>query len=455
MLWVVAITSFMGTFLISSVNIALPAMGQDFALDAVKLSWVVTSFLLATAMFLLPAGRWGDRSGIRRLFRAGLVVFTLASLGSGLAGSGAVLILFRFLQGVGAACTSTTGPAILVSGFPPAQRGRVLGISVSAVYLGLATGPFAGGMITQYLGWRTLFYLAALLGLMTAILAFRWLGRDTPGSGSGPGRAGMKGVLLYMLGLFALVYGSSSIPSARGWLLMAAGLATLVWFWRVQQRSEAPIVDTALFAKNRLFAFSNLAALINYSATFAIVFLLSLYLQKVQGMPPRDAGAILLAQPLMMALFSPLAGRLSDRIQPRYLATAGMGMCTAGLAAMTGLSESTPSWVLIAMLVWVGLGFALFSSPNMNTIMGSVLPGQLGQASGSAATMRVVGQIVSMTVATLFFAGLFGGQAMELVPTPLFMRALRWSFTCFALLCSLGIWFSFRRGELHRPVPED
>jgi MFS family permease len=172
---IVAITSFMGTFLISSVNIALPAIERSFGLNAVKLSWVITAFLLATAMFLLPIGRWSDLTGIRRIFKAGVIIFTLSSLICGFAPSGFWLILFRYVQGIGAAFTSTTGPAILVSAFLPQYRGRVLGISVSAVYLGLAFGPFAGGFLTQYLGWRSIFFVASAFGLVTTIIAcFSW-----------------------------------------------------------------------------------------------------------------------------------------------------------------------------------------------------------------------------------------------------------------------------------------
>ncbi len=181
---IVAVTSFMGTFLISSINIALPAIGEDFNLDAVSLSWIVTSFLLSTAMFLLPVGRWGDLSGIRRIFKTGVVIFTLSTLLSGFAVSGFWLIVLRFMQGIGAAFTNTSGSAILVSSFPPRFRGRVLGFSVSAVYLGLAFGPFAGGFLTQYLGWRSIFYISALLGTLTTIIAFLFLGkmnlRSTP-----------------------------------------------------------------------------------------------------------------------------------------------------------------------------------------------------------------------------------------------------------------------------------
>jgi MFS family permease len=213
-----------------------------------------------------------------------------------------------------------------------------------------------------------------------------------------------------------------------------------------------PVIETKLFTHNRLFAFSNLAALINYSATFAIVFLLSLYLQKIKGLSPRDAGAILVAQPIMMAVFSPVAGRLSDRIQPRYLTTLGMTMCTLGLAAFAFLSDTTSVVLIIILLIWVGLGFAFFSSPNMNTIMSSVNKTQLGLASGTASTMRVVGQITSMTIATLFFAGMFGNQTVEAVSSLLFLKALKWGFISFSIISAVGIYFSFNRGKIKREI---
>jgi EmrB/QacA subfamily drug resistance transporter len=446
---VVATTSFMGTFLISSVNIALPAIEKSFGLNAVTLSWVVTAFLLSTAMFLLPFGRWGDLTGIRRLFKTGIILFTLSSLASGLAGSGTWLIVFRFIQGIGAACSSTTGPAILVSSFLPQHRGRVLGFSVSAVYLGLAFGPFAGGYITQFLGWRSIFYISAVLGLVTTLIAFRFLGKDEARAAS-ERKIDLKGTLFYMAGLVTLVFGSSRIPSLEGWSVMILGILSLIVFWYLESRSAFPVFDTKLFTKNRLFAYSNLAALINYSATFAIVFLLSLYLQKIMGMSPRSAGTILIAQPVVMAIFSPIAGRLSDRIEPRILTTLGMSMCTVALAAFAFLSESTPVWLIVVLLLWVGLGFALFSSPNMNTIMSAVNRSQYGLASGTSATMRVVGQIVSMTIATLFFAAFLGNQSVETVPAHLFVSAVRWGFLTFSIVSVAGIYFSFNRGQISR-----
>lgn len=446
---IVAASSFFGTFLISSVNIALPAIEKDFGLDAVTLSWVVTSFLLSTAMFLLPVGRWGDLSGIRHLYKFGMVIFTVSSLLSGFATSGYWLIILRFLQGVGAAFSGTTGSAILVSAFLPQYRGRVLGMSVSGVYLGLAFGPFFGGFLTQYLGWRSIFFISSGFGLLITIIGFLFLGKDEIQQKVRT-KLDFKGTFFYMLGLVSLTYGSARIPQLFGWSLMGAGSVFLLVFWLLENRSENPVLETKLFTHNRLFAFSNLAALINYSATFSIIFLLSLYLQKVKGLSPRDAGSILVAQPIVMALFSPVTGRLSDKVQPRYLATAGMTMCTIGLAAFAFLTETTPIALIVILLFWVGTGFALFSSPNMNTIMSSVQKNQLGLASGSASTMRVVGQITSMTIATLFFAILFEKQAVETVANPLFLKALKLGFITFATISLAGIYFSFNRGKMAR-----
>ena len=439
----------MGTFLISSINIALPAIEQSFGLNAISLSWVITAFLVATGIFLLPVGKWGDISGNVRLFKAGLIVFTLASVLCAVSPSGVWLIIARFVQGVGSAFTNTTGQAILVTNFPARNRGQVIGISVASVYAGLATGPFIGGFLTQALGWHSLFYVAAVLGVLSTIIAFAFLEKDTHVP-SGDKKVNLRGTLFFVIGLVALVYGSSHIPSAYGWGLMIFGIVMLVLFWIIESRLANPMFETRLFTHNKLFGFSNLAALINYTATSAIVFFLSLYLQKIQGLPPREAGAVIIAQPVMMAIFSPVVGRLSDRIQPRYFATLGMAMCSIGLFAMSFFTSSTPLWIIILVLVWEGLGFAFFSSPNMNTIMSSVDKSRYGQASGTASSMRIFGQIVGMTIVTFFFAFHFGSKAVTEVNDTIFLIAMKWGFVTFALISVMGIYFSFTRGNVER-----
>ena len=446
----VSVTSFMGTFLISSVNLALPSIAQTFQLNSLQLSWIVTAFLLSSAMFLLPAGRWADLTGINKLYKAGLLIFTLSTLMSSLAVNGVWLIVWRFLQGIGAAFTSTTGQAILVKAFPANQRGRVIGISVSAVYTGLAMGPFAGGFLTQFAGWQSIFLISAIFGAIATVLAFIYLDKEDVSSEIKPGDLNRTGILVYMIGLTILVYGSGRIPGITGWILMTSGIVLLITFWILESRSQLPMIDTRLFTKNRLFAFSNIAALINYAATSAIVFFLSLYLQKIRGFEPREAGLILVAQPLMMTLFSPIVGRLSDRVQPRYPASAGMIMCTAGLLAMSFFNQNTPIWIIVSVLLWIGTGFALFSSPNMNTIMSSVDRKSIGLASGTAASMRILGQIISMTIITLFFAAYFDGKQIAMVDNIVFLKVMQWGFICFTLLCASGIYFSVSRGSLNR-----
>ncbi|MDD3637813.1 MAG: MFS transporter [Bacteroidales bacterium] len=443
---IVAVTSFMGTFLISAVNISLPAIEAQFEMNAIALSWVITSFLLSNAMFLLPAGRWADLTGVKRMFKLGVLLFALFSIASGLSPSGWWLIFFRFLQGAGAALTSTTGPAILVSAFPQSSRGKVLGISVSAVYLGLASGPFIGGMLTQLYGWRSVFYVASLLGVLSSMLAFLFLGKDEPNARLK--KIDLRGTVLFMSGLVALIYGASNLP--QSWWIMILGVLALIGFWLLEARSKFPVIDTRLFTQNRLFTFSNLASLINYSATFAIVFLLSIYLQKIKALSPSEAGTILVSQPIMMALFSPLAGRLSDRIQPRFLTTIGMVICTLGLIGFAFVNASTPVWLIVVNLLWLGSGFGLFSSPNMNTIMSAVNRSQYGLASGTAATGRVIGQIVSMTVVAVLFSMTIGNQILKNIDDQQFIDIIRTGFIIFSVMNLFGIYFSYYRGQVQR-----
>lgn len=447
-LTIAAITSFLNPFLVSAVNVALPAIEHAFELNALTLSWVITSYLLSSAILLLPMGKMADMRGPKKIFTIGVVIFSLTTFLCGIATSGTTLIIFRVVQGIGGSMTMTTAPAILVAAFPREQRGRVLGISVSSVYLGLATGPFVGGILTQYLGWRAVFITASLFGLFAAIITFLFLGKDKNKEVHAP--IDVTGSITYALALMTLVFGSSKIPETTGWVLLGTGALLLVLFVFIENRSKYPVIDLKLFSKNRLFAFSNIAALINYSSTFAIVFLLSLYLQKIQLLSPQKAGTILLAQPLVMAILSPIAGRWSDKIQPRYLSSLGMALTAIGLLLMAFLNQETSKTVIIINLIVVGLGFALFSSPNMNTIMSSVNKNQYAIASGVSSSMRVVGQIVSMTIVTFFMAWFLGNSSVMEVDNELFMSSATWTFTAFALLAFIGVYFSMARGNIQR-----
>jgi EmrB/QacA subfamily drug resistance transporter len=443
---VATVASFLTPFMGAAVNIALPSIGERFDMDAVLLSWVATGYLLAAAVFMIPFGRLADLIGRKRVFLWGMVVLTVLSVALGFSFSGWMVVILRFVQGIGSAMIFGTGIALLTAVYPKEQRGFVLGFNVAAVYVGLSAGPFLGGVITEYLGWRWVFFSIAPLGLLVIGLVLWKVKGDLAGSRGE--RFDLQGAVLYSLAITLILLGFSSLPDRIGWGLIVAGGLTAFLFIFWGSWTTHPILDVNLFRRNRVFAFSNLAALIHYSATFAIAFLLSLYLQYVKGMSPQDAGLVLLAQPLMMALFSPLTGRLSDVVEPQLVASVGMAITTAGLTAFAFLTQETDVWLIIWALIVIGIGYALFSSPNTNAVMSSVEARMYGVASGTIGTMRLLGQVFSMGIATVLFAVFIGRE--QIVPRlhGEFMTAVNTAFAIFAVLCFIGIWASLARGRL-------
>ncbi len=445
-LFVASITSFMGPFVISSVNVALPSIQKEFNADAVQLSWIATSLLLAVAVTLVPAGRIADIHGRKKIFTWGLFVYTLATLLAAFADSVEMLIFFRIFQGVGSAMFLTTGMAIITSIFPPKKRGKAIGIYVSAVYIGLSVGPFAGGILTQNLGWRSLFITVVPLGIVSILITLKYLkGEWADARGE---KLDIVGSLLYGVSILAWVYGASLLPSTTAAYLMVAGsLCMAVFIWQ-ELRVRYPVMDVRLFTQNKLFTFSSLAAMIHYAATFAVTFLISLYLQYIKGLSPQAAGMVIIAQPIMMASFSPLAGKWSDRIEPRKIASFGMGVTGLGLFLFTFIGSYTSLIYITATLVILGFGFAMFSSPNMNAIMSSVEKRHLGIASGTVATMRLMGQMASMAIVMVMFAVIIGHKAISPENYQQFIKCVNLSFSIFVVMCIVGVFFSLFRGKL-------
>ncbi len=443
---VTTLSSLLTPLMASAISVALPAIGAEFAMSAVTLGWVASAYLLAAAVFLLPFGRLADIHGRKKVFTVGTAVFSVASLLAALAPDTVTFLLARLLQGTGGAMIFGTGVAILTSVFPPRRRGWVLGINVGATYTGLSLGPFLGGLLTHYLGWRWVFLLNVPVGLLVLAVVSLKLKPEWADSRGEP--FDWIGSLVYSAMLTAFMLGFTWLPGWRGAAMLLAAAAALPVFIAWESRSAHPIFPARLVRGNTVFAFSNLAALVNYSATFAISFLLSLYLQYIMGFTPRDAGLVLIAQPLVMALFSPAAGRLSDRLEPRVVASLGMGLCALGLFFFTWLGPASRLEAVVANLMLVGFGFALFSSPNTNAVMGAIERRQYGVASATLGTMRMVGQMLSMGVATLVFS-LFIGKA-SIVPAnyPLFLKSMRVSFIVFFVMCSAGVFFSLARGRV-------
>ncbi|WP_349238281.1 MFS transporter [Methanoculleus sp. 7T] len=443
---IATLAAFLTPFMGSAVNIALPSIAAEFDLDAVSLSLVASSYLLATAIFLVPLGRCADIYGRKKVFTLGVTIFTASALLSALATSGPMLIVFRFLEGIGSAMIYGTGVAMITSVFPPEERGRVLGINVTAVYVGLSIGPLLGGYLTELLTWRSIFLTNIPLGIYIVYQIRRHLaGEWADACGE---RLDIVGSVFYGAMLLFAIYGFSLLPEQAGVAAIVAGVAFSVVFYAWERRVESPVLNIGLLASNRAFAFSNLTALINYGATFAVGFLLSLYLQVVRGFDPSLAGLVLITQPVTQALFAAPAGRLSDRVEPRYVASAGMGLTATGLALLTLLSPTTPMTWIVASLILLGFGFALFSSPNTNAVMSSVDRSLYGLASGMLATMRTTGMMFSLGIATVTFALFIGTTQIGPEAQEPFMTSLRVAFSVFAVLCTAGILASLASGRV-------
>lgn len=447
---VATLASFLTPFMGSATNVALPAIGRDMGAGAVALTWVATSYLLSAAMVLLPFGKLADSHGRKRVFVGGLVVYTVTSALCALAPTYGALVAARAAQGIGGGMVFGTGVALLTSIFPAGRRGTALGVNVAAVYLGLSLGPPIGGVLSEQLGWRSVFAANVLLSAAGAVLAGRGLKGEWREAGGG--RLDGMGALLQGAGLGLLMLGLGRLPSALGATLAALGALALVAFVAWERRAADPLLDVTLFARNRVFAFSNLAALINYAATFAVGFLLSLFLQSVRGLGAQATGALLAAQPLVQATLSPFAGRLSDRVDPRLVASSGMGLTAAGLALLALVGPATPAAFVVACLVLLGAGFGLFSSPNTNAVMASVDARSLGVAAATLAVARLLGQVLSMGLASLVLALHVGHGPAASEPAEGFVPGMRATFALFAVLCVVGVLASLARGP--RPATE-
>jgi len=444
-LLVAMMSSFVTPYMATAVNVALPAIGRDFGFNAFSLSWVTTAYLLAAAVSLVPLGRIGDLRGRKRMFVGCTALYTLATLLCAHAPSAALLIVFRALQGIGGGTIWGMGAAIVVAVYPEAERGRALGIIIACVYASQSVGPWLGGLLAEHLGWRSIFITTVPLGAATIALTL-WRLRGEWALGR-PERFDLPGACIYGAMLVALMYGLTLLPARAGAVLVAAGLAGCAAFVRRENAIPHPVLNIRLFLDNRAFAFSNLAALLNYSATYATAFLLSLYLQYIRGFSADRAGVIIVAQAVVQSASSPFAGRLSDNVEPRFLASAGMALTAAALFLLGTIHETTGVSFIVGTLAVAGLGFGLFSSPNTNAVMSAVPAETYGIASNTLATMRLVGQMLSMGIVTLVLNAYLGSAAITPALRDPFLAATRTSFTALGALCVAGLVASMMRSE--------
>lgn len=432
-------------FMSSALNLALPHINEDLKLHAVMSGWVQASYMLSTAIFQIPCARLADMVGRRKIFILGVFLFTVFSVFSGFAYTGLSLVIYRFFSGIGSAMMFGTGMAILTSAISPEKRGWALGINTATVYFALASGPFLGGLLTQYFGWHSVFFVAAIVSAVVTIGAVFIIKDDWKLEQRE--KFDYVGSVLYALGLSSLIYGFSKLPHALGFSLIGIGIVLLIVFGVYEKKQLQPVFNINVFLKNRVFRLSSLSALINYSATFAISFMLSLYLQNVRELSPLNAGFILIIQSLVQAVVSLRSGRLSDKMSASLLATSGMAIISVGLILLCFVGETTSYYFIGLILALLGLGFGIFSSPNMNIIMSSVEKRDYGLASATTGTMRLTGQAFSMGIAMMAISLNIGEVNISSEVHAELILSMRLTFIICAGLCLLGVYTSSVRNK--------
>jgi len=447
---IACLTAFTTPFLSTSVNIALPTINAEFAVpDQALLNWLVTSYLLVSAIFVVPFGRIAERYGLKKVFVTGLFILVVSSFLCALSNSIFMLIAFRAIEGIGAAMIFGTSMALLTSVYPQKERGKVLGIYMAVTYGGLSLGPSLGGFIIHFSSWRFIYAGIAVYALAVAILAALKIADENPVAEKG--LFDLSGTILYGAVLVSLIFGLSNLQETFGIALFGLSLILLAVFFWWELRQTNPVLKISVFRKNPVFLFSNLAALINYCAIGALPFMLSLYLQKIYGLDALTTGLIMIVQTLLMVVFSPVAGKLSDRLEPRMVASAGMATCAIGLLLFATLSQGTPLWLVVISLIFMGIGAAFFSSPNTNAIMSSVGKPDYAVASSMVSTMRMIGGILGLGIANLIFTYYMGHTEIpETGPYDLLMTSIKVAFAVMAGLCILGVCLSLARGNMHK-----
>ncbi|MCX6037234.1 MAG: MFS transporter [Chloroflexi bacterium] len=397
--------SFMAALDGSVVNIILPVVREAFTSNVATVEWVVTIYLLVLSGLLLTFGRLGDLRGHKSVYVWGFGIFATSSALCGAAQTPETLILFRGVQAIGAAMLASNAPAILTGNFPGNMRGRALGLASMMTYIGLTVGPSFGGWLAQAFGWRSVFYINVPVGALALILSLVFIPKDSPAESRQ--RFDLPGGLLFLAGLTALLLGLNK-GADWGWAslpvlgLLAGAVLLMVIFILVERRSPAPMLDLSLF-RVPLFSAATASAVLNYICVYTITFLMPFYLIQGRGLNSAQAGLLLTAQPIIMAIAAPISGALSDRTGSRWPGMIGMGLLSAGLFLLAGLGSATPLLFAGLALALAGLGTGTFISPNTSALMGSAPKQRQGIASGVQAAARNVGMVLGIGLAGAIF----------------------------------------------------
>jgi EmrB/QacA subfamily drug resistance transporter len=397
--------SFMSALDGSVVNTILPVIKDAFNSNVAAVEWVVTVYLLVLSGLLLTFGRLGDLRGHKSVYVWGFGIFVLSSALCGAAPTTTILIIVRGIQAIGAAMLASNSPAILTGNFPAKSRGQAIGLNSMLTYLGLTAGPSLGGFLAQSLGWRSVFYINVPVGALALTLSLIFIPKGEPSEANT--QFDLPGAAVFLAGLVALILALNQ-GSEWGWtsfsILGLAGVAVvlLAVFILIEKRSPAPMLDLSLF-RNPLFSASTVSAVLNYICVYSLTFLMPFYLIQGRSLNPAQAGLLLTAQPILMAISAPISGSLSDKSGARLPGMIGMGALAGGLLLLSRLGPQTPFWVASVGLAVAGFGTGTFISPNTSALLGAAPRHRQGIASGVQATGRNLGMVLGIGLAGAIF----------------------------------------------------
>ena len=437
-LMICVLLSFFTVFAFNAVMIAVPSIATEYGMNNIVQNWVTIIFLLVVATLSVPAGQICGKYGLKKLTIISVIFFIIVSILNVFATTSEMFLVCRLLLGISVAFLNVTSMSMVVSAFEPYERGKALGINITGVYLGLSLSPFIAGVLDFQLGWRSIVLFS--VPFMILILAMIYKIKDEWIT-AGDMPIDLKGSIVYIVGMSLFIYGFTTLNQTSGIILTIAGILVLILFGHIELRTKYPVFDIKFF-KNSKFASANFAALCAYLATFAVTTILNYHLQYIKGFDSQLTGIILIIPPLFQVVLAPLAGKWSDHINPQILSAIGMVSGTISLVLFTFLNSGTSLLYLIVAMVFYGVGFGIFSSPNTNVIMSSVPPEATPVASASVSTMRVVGQTMSMGVLTLIFAIVMGNVPITEQYYPLLITSSQITCIICVVLCVASVFAS-------------
>ncbi|PIE59656.1 MAG: MFS transporter [Desulfobulbus propionicus] len=444
-LTVICIIQFITPFLMAGVNIALPAIGKYYQATTFQLSLLSLLYLLGQGCMLLPSGQLADLYGRKRIYFLGISIYFLACISITFSPDIICFLIMTAFQGMAAAFISTASFAILSSLIPPERLGKSMGIALAFTYAGLSAGPILSGFLVYYIHWKAIFWLAALLAMLSLLVGIKALEGEWWGDRKQV--FDYKGSLLFALTLICLtmtIIGKKWLGPLGSYFSLASGVG-VVLFVLLELKVKTPVLPVRFLRFNIPFSLSILAALLNYAASFNIIFFFSLYLQSIRGFTALHAGLLLMIQTLVQCLLSPWAGKLADRIYPGKLATAGMGLCALALVLASQVRTGSSLALVVIIFIIMGTGFALFTSPNTTLVMNLVPRTLYGMASSLTAISRALGMLTGMGISAWLIEHVMGHTIISEQTSQGFMNTMHQAMIVFACICFLGIFCSMGR----------